>query len=162
MLRYVRLCFLKILNFLQVGFCPNYFMRKCNLFQAKYSENERLELIYVITDFVNPSKFLMTINILKSIDNIRRYMYNYLKIVRSHLSLVRNVRNEAAFRFSSEDTINQFMDNVFNGQEEAFPEVAIQTLSLLLTLVKKELGQLVFDTERNDDRNLIMFANSDC
>lgn len=117
-------------------------MRKCNLFQAKYSENERLGLIYVITDFVNPSKFLMTINILKSIDNIRRYMYNYLKIVRSHLSLVRNVRNEAAFRFSSEDTINQFMDNVFNGQEEAFPEVAIQTLSLLLTLVKKNSDNL--------------------
>lgn len=141
-LRYVRLCFLKILNFLQVGFCPNYFMRKCNLFQAKYSENERLGLIYVITDFVNPSRFLITINILKSIDNIRRYMYNYLKIVRSHLSLVRNVRNEAAFRFSSEDTINQFMDNVFNGQEEAFPEVAIQTLSLLLTLVKKNSDNL--------------------
>lgn len=89
-LRYVRLCFLKILNFLQVGFCPNYFMRKCNLFQAKYSENERLGLIYVITDFVNPSRFLITINILKSIDNIRRYMYNYLKMARSHLSLIRN------------------------------------------------------------------------
>lgn len=141
-LRYVRLCFLKILNFLQVDFCPNFFMNKCNLFHAKYSEDERLRLIYAITDFVYPSRFLIIINNLISINNVRRYMFDNIKIFRSQLNFLRNVRNVAAFRFCSEDTINQFMDNVFNSQEEAFPEVAIQTLSLLLTLVKKNSDNL--------------------
>lgn len=141
-LRYVRLCFLKILNFLQVDFCPNFFMNKCNLFHAKYSEDERLRLIYAITDFVYPSRFLIIINNLISINNVRRYMFDNIKIFRSQLNFLRNVRNEAAFRFCSEDTINQFMDNVFNSQEEAFPEVAIQSLSLLLTLVKKNSDNL--------------------
>lgn len=141
-LRYVRLCFLKILNFLQVDFCPNFFMNKCNLFHAKYSEDERLRLIYAITDFVYPSRFLIIINNLISINNVRRYMFDNIKIFRSQLNFLRNVRNEAAFRFCSEDTINQFMDSVFNSQEEAFPEVAIQTLSLLLTLVKKNSDNL--------------------
>lgn len=160
-LRYVRLCFLKILNFLQVYFCPNFFMNKCNLFHAKYSEDERLRLIYAITDFVYPSRFLIIINNLISINNVRRYMFDNIKIFRSQLNFLRNVRNVAAFRFCSEDTINQFMDNVFNSQEEAFPEVAIQTLSIADSS-EKELGQLVFDTERNDDRNLILLANSNC
>lgn len=141
-LRYVRLCFLKILNFLQVDFCPNFFMNKCNLFHAKYSEDERLRLIYAITDFVYPSRFLIIINNLISINNVRRYMFDNIKIFRSQLNFLRNVRNEAAFRFCSEDTINQFMDSVFNSQEEAFPEVAIQSLSLLLTLVKKNSDNL--------------------
>lgn len=141
-LRYVRLCFLKILNFLQVDFCPNFFMNKCNLFHAKYSEDERLRLIYAITDFVYPSRFLIIINNLISINNVRRYMFDNIKIFRSQLNFLRNVRNVAAFRFCSEDTINQFMDNVFNSQEEAFPEVAIQTLSLLLTLLKKNSDNL--------------------
>lgn len=141
-LRYVRLCFLKILNFLQVDFCPNFFMNKCNLFHAKYSEDERLRLIYAITDFVYPSRFLIIINNLISINNVRRYMFDNIKIFRSQLNFLRNVRNVAAFRFCSEDTINQFMDNVFNSQEEAFPEVTIQTLSLLLTLVKKNSDNL--------------------
>lgn len=141
-LRYVRLCFLKILNFLQVDFCPNFFMNKCNLFHAKYSEDERLRLIYAITDFVYPSRFLIIINNLISINNFRRYMFDNIKIFRSQLNFLRNVRNVAAFRFCSEDTINQFMDNVFNSQEEAFPEVAIQSLSLLLTLVKKNSDNL--------------------
>lgn len=141
-LRYVRLCFLKILNFLQVDFCPNFFMNKCNLFHAKYSEDERLRLIYAITDFVYPSRFLIIINNLISINNVRRYMFDNIKIFRSQLNFLRNVRNVAAFRFCSEDTINQFMDSVFNSQEEAFPEVAIQSLSLLLTLVKKNSDNL--------------------
>lgn len=156
-LRYVRLCFLKILNFLQVDFCPNFFMNKCNLFHAKYSEDERLRLIYAITDFVYPSRFLIIIKYLISINNVRRYMFDNIKIFRSQLNFLRNVRNVAAFRFCSEDTINQFMDKVFNSQEEAFPNpVSIADSS------EKELGQLVFDTERNDDRNLILLANSNC
>lgn len=81
-------------------------MRKCNLFYVKYFENERLGLIYVIIDFVNFLRFFIIINILKLIDNIWWYMYNYLKIVCLYLSLVRNVWNEVVFRFSLEDIIN--------------------------------------------------------
>ncbi|XP_062622387.1 uncharacterized protein LOC134283880 [Saccostrea cucullata] len=41
-LNYVQICFQKLLEFLEDDFCPNYFMRKCNLFHLKYSDNEKI------------------------------------------------------------------------------------------------------------------------
>ena len=141
-LLYVRLRFLKILNFLQADFCPNYFMRACNLFHAKYSEHDRLTLIDIVTNFLNPSHFLKTLNNIKSIQNVKKNMYNYLRILSSHTSTLKDLRNGILYRYVSEETMNQFMKGLFSKTEEADPVVAIKYLSRLLRQVKENNDQL--------------------
>ena len=134
-LYYIRLCFLKILNFFQADFCPNYFMRTCNLFHGKYSDIQKSGLVETITNFLNPSLFLSTLNNMESVQHA-------IEIMNATNQVTWNSLNIALCRHFCELITNIAVGIVFNKKEENNANFASKWLDHLLILVKNNRHNL--------------------
>ena len=128
-LDYIRLCFLKILNFLQADFCPNYFMRTCNLFHGKYLDIQKSALLETITNFLDPSLFLSRLNSMESVQHA-------IEVVNATNQINWNSLNIAFCRHLCELITNIAVGIVFNKKEENNADFASKWLDHLLILVK--------------------------
>ena len=126
---YIRLCFLKILNFLEADFCPNYFMRTCNLFHGKYSDIQKKGLVETITNFLNPSQFLPTLNNMESVQHATESVNATNQVTWNSLNIV-------LCRHLCELITNIAVGIVFNKKEENNANFASKWLDHLLILVK--------------------------
>ena len=128
-LDYIRLCFSKILTFLEADFCPNYFMRTCNLFHGKYSDIQKSGLVETITNFLNPLQFLSTLNNMESVQHA-------IEIMNALNQVTWNSLNIALCRHLCEFITNTAVGIVFNKKEENNADFASKWLDHLLILVK--------------------------
>lgn len=56
-INYVKLCLLKLLHFVKHLFCPNYFIRECNVFREKLNEMEKHSCVRALDQFITGDCF---------------------------------------------------------------------------------------------------------
>lgn len=56
-INYVKLCLLKLLHFVKHRFCPNYFVRECDVFREKLNEMEKQSCVRALDQFITGDCF---------------------------------------------------------------------------------------------------------
>ncbi|XP_062622360.1 uncharacterized protein LOC134283862 [Saccostrea cucullata] len=138
-IEYVQECFQKLLEFLKDDFCPNYFMRKCNLFHLKYSENEKSDLSSLVRDFVLSPNFPEILCFLQPIGNLRRSLCSVCQLsglTGSIFNFGRELFDTLLFKYQLEEPINRFVDSIVNGSEESDANVAVKSINVILETLK--------------------------
>ncbi|XP_062619099.1 uncharacterized protein LOC134280673 [Saccostrea cucullata] len=140
-LQHVRVCFLKLTEFLCSGRCPHYFMKSCNLFYKKITPVEITKLIAKLTKMTDSGNFKSDIINLKSVKLLCKYMFlqnmRTMRSVVTFLEIWSQSYGKYLLRLSNELT-STFVEKLFNNKDLDRPEHMMMTIANVLTKVKRE------------------------
>ncbi|XP_062619116.1 uncharacterized protein LOC134280691 [Saccostrea cucullata] len=136
-LQHVRLCFLKLTEFLCFGKCPHYFMKSCDLFYRKMSHVEIVELIAKLTNMTNSMNFKLAIINLKSIKLLSKNAFlPIMPMLKNWMETMPQLNGKVMSRFCDELSQN-CVETLFNNVDVQRPEQIMVIIANVLRKVKR-------------------------